>query len=531
MPLSTVISTSGRCAQREVDDRRRQAVAVHARGRARRSAACSAPRAEHAPGRAAPRRRRWRRRSRSRRRCRCAARRRSRRPAARRPRRAPCSVGRRQQARQAVVELVGAAHAARGEQARQQRVHAGLLQRPGGARRHVAQRVESCGAFTAPPAPVRRGARRQRRAQALPEPLRGAASKRCARRSPHSVSVTGSPRAARAAAPRAARRRARCQASAQAAQSSRQRGRAQAVVDLRRRAPRVGAGSAPQPLSQNELTGSAPRASRASLTGCVYSSICTSLCRRRSARAVRALGQPAVDVAADHAVERRGGQLGQRSMRDSTSAAARPSAARSLRSSNSRRTASNSARDSRLVERQRVGIGQRHVVACPHASAPASAGPRRARRVGTPSRCAASAAHGRRPSPRGQPQRRASARSCGVDSECSSPPSRRTCVSSRASSVRDAAATGLQAHGGRPRTDAAAKGTIKCMRRDYRCRRGRRCNAATACLLASPPMNWPYELADSAGATRAPAAPGGATASSPSSPACRCSASRSAWRR
>ena len=47
--------------------------------------------------------------------------------------------GRRQQARQAVVELVGAAHAAGCEQARQQRVHTGLLQRPCGAWRHVAQ--------------------------------------------------------------------------------------------------------------------------------------------------------------------------------------------------------------------------------------------------------------------------------------------------------------------------------------------------------------------------------------------------------
>ena len=46
--------------------------------------------------------------------------------------------GRRQQPGQAVVEFVGLAHAACGEQARQQRVHAGLLQRKGGARRHVA---------------------------------------------------------------------------------------------------------------------------------------------------------------------------------------------------------------------------------------------------------------------------------------------------------------------------------------------------------------------------------------------------------
>jgi hypothetical protein len=43
-------------------------------------------------------------------------------------------AGRRgQQAGQAVVQLVAGVHAARGVQARQQRVHAGLLQRPGGA--------------------------------------------------------------------------------------------------------------------------------------------------------------------------------------------------------------------------------------------------------------------------------------------------------------------------------------------------------------------------------------------------------------
>jgi hypothetical protein len=48
---------------------------------------------------------------------------------------------------QAVVQLVLPEHAARGVQARQQRVDAGLLQRPGGARRDVAGTI-----FTGPPA-------------------------------------------------------------------------------------------------------------------------------------------------------------------------------------------------------------------------------------------------------------------------------------------------------------------------------------------------------------------------------------------
>ena len=47
-------------------------------------------------------------------------------------------LGGRQQLGQALVQLGGLAHAARGEQARQQRRDAGLLQRPGGARRDFA---------------------------------------------------------------------------------------------------------------------------------------------------------------------------------------------------------------------------------------------------------------------------------------------------------------------------------------------------------------------------------------------------------
>jgi hypothetical protein len=53
------------------------------------------------------------------------------------PRRA-LQRGGRQQAAQAVVEFVLGQHAAGGVQAGQQRVDAGLFQRPGGARRNVA---------------------------------------------------------------------------------------------------------------------------------------------------------------------------------------------------------------------------------------------------------------------------------------------------------------------------------------------------------------------------------------------------------
>ena len=84
-------------------------------------------------------------------------------------------AGRRQQARERVVELVGALHAARREQAREQRMQAGLLERPRGARRHVARdepgrRRHRC-CLTAPRAPRGPGACGPRRA---------ASARRCA---------------------------------------------------------------------------------------------------------------------------------------------------------------------------------------------------------------------------------------------------------------------------------------------------------------------------------------------------------------
>ena len=176
--------------------------------------------------------------------------------------------GRRQQARQAVVELVGAAHAARGEQARQQRVHAGL-----------------------PPAPRRRAAARR------------AGSGSVGLRRDHSASSTGATAGARRPRVRRAHRRLRrrLEALRVALAAQRQRGRLAALGALQQgrerpgveRAPGLGPGGpvfgqraarasavvdlqvrrgglgwrTPQPLSQNEFTASAPRASRASLIG------------------------------------------------------------------------------------------------------------------------------------------------------------------------------------------------------------------------------------------------------------------------
>jgi hypothetical protein len=123
---------------------------------------------------------------------------------------------RRQQLRQPVVQLVGLTHAARGQQARQQRMRTGLLQRKHAARRRVAQfqprRCHSgCSTCSTASGRQRRTSRRHA--------FCGTLSKRCAARSPPSVRLTGSPRAARAcSSPRRCSSSA-CQASTQAAQS------------------------------------------------------------------------------------------------------------------------------------------------------------------------------------------------------------------------------------------------------------------------------------------------------------------------
>ena len=199
MPLSTVISTSAPLRQRQVDDRRREAVAVHARGRAPRSAACRRAR-RAAPGRAARRRRRWRRRSRSRRRRRCVLRaaiasaRKSRGGLRRRAGR-PAAAGAPAPSSSSSPRRTPRA----GEQARQQRVHAGLLERPDGARRRVAQCQHGGrgawsaawrGLVTMPPARCARTAPASAGAGAASSE-RGACRSAARARSPHKVSVTG----------------------------------------------------------------------------------------------------------------------------------------------------------------------------------------------------------------------------------------------------------------------------------------------------------------------------------------------------
>ena len=56
------------------------------------------------------------------------------------------------------------------------------------------------------------------------------------------------------------------------------------------RSPRSPLDACPQPLSQKELTADSPRASRAALTGCSCQRICASFCSRRSSRASASRG-------------------------------------------------------------------------------------------------------------------------------------------------------------------------------------------------------------------------------------------------
>ena len=257
--------------------------------------------------------------------------RRSRRPAAARRRLLPCSVVGRQQARRGCRPVRRrSAHAARGQQPRQQRVHAGLLEREADARRHVARCVritagslQSQRALTATPTAAATPAC-PACAQALQQaaPRRREARRWRVRRTASASPARRAPAALRQRRP-AGRASSACPGRAPTPPSRRPApGRAAG-----RRPQRLGAAArpapTPQPLSQNELTGSSPRASRASFSGCVYSSICTSFCSRRRRRAAGSLAQPGVDVAADDAVQRRGGQRGQAVVGRRTSAAAR----------------------------------------------------------------------------------------------------------------------------------------------------------------------------------------------------------------
>ena len=155
-------------------------------------------------GRAGRPRRRWRRRSRSRRRCTACL------PAAiasassTAASRSALHAGGRQQARQAVVQFVLAQHAARRIQARQQRMDAGLLERPGGARRNVAgddlHRASSTAAACRPAEQrCRCGAQARRRAAA-------SRSARCARRTASACTALARVRAPEQAGAVAARR-------------------------------------------------------------------------------------------------------------------------------------------------------------------------------------------------------------------------------------------------------------------------------------------------------------------------------------
>ena len=239
MPLSTVTSNCGCLSKRQVDDRRRQPVAVHravghhvvqraGRGAEQRQAA-----QRHGAGGGAvavvvgddadalPRGDR----------------------VGQQPRRGVAALqrGRRQQLRQRVVELVGARHAARGEQARQQRVHAGLLERERDARRHVAGSISGgvsrssslrAAAHSASSTVRASAARCDSAADALPP----AAPARCELDAAALAAQRQAPRLAALGRGQQGRdrpaRRARARLAHQAATSASQRGAAQSIVDL-----------------------------------------------------------------------------------------------------------------------------------------------------------------------------------------------------------------------------------------------------------------------------------------------------------
>jgi hypothetical protein len=207
------------------------------------------------------------------------------RPAARaaaRPRRAACRAAAAGPGRRRVRRP---AHAARGQQPRQQRVHAGLLEREGGARRHVAG--HGCGHH--------RDSSRRRLIGAAP--ARGQASaRRCAgagARWRRCVRRTGSGWRAAAAAP--ARRSGRRPAPPGLGPGRPvfgQRRAAQARVDDQVGRRRRGPGLGPQPLSHRLLTVSRPCGLAPGIQRVGVQRICTSFCSRRHRRAaVRAGSQ------------------------------------------------------------------------------------------------------------------------------------------------------------------------------------------------------------------------------------------------
>ena len=294
------------------------------------------------------------------------------------------------------------------------------------------------------------------------------------------------------------------------------------------------AGSAPVPLTQKELTGSRPpRCARVvQRHGCRAASAFPAA-GGAAARRRRRAGIQAVDRAADHAVER-GAWAGCGTARRAPASAAGASYASAMPSS---REVGLHGGQQRLrvvgVELQVLRVRHGDVVACPPAS---GTGVIQAQPPSPASRPACRACQGRqagcRPSAGARPQARASARSCGGRQAVARrrrPCRPRASAAQQPLQVRQAQAG--QRLRGAPGAAQAAKGTSKWTPSDTAVLSGMPQSPADG----KPPLtgrNGPsLRTACWAGATPAPAAPPGATASSPSSPACPCSASRWAWPR
>jgi hypothetical protein len=193
------------------------------------------------------------------------------------------------------------AHAARGQQPRQQRVHAGLFEREAHARRHVAGLQDHRRSRVQQGAPSAGGAASD---AALPQPSGGIGPGRraafAAQRELHrppalhggSISATG--------------RRPASPGLAQAGPVFGQRGAAQALVDARRDARhglRHAAAAEPERVHRQQAARLALVVQRVRVQQHLHLVL-----QAAHAAAPRGRWQPAVDVAADHAVQRGGGQ-------------------------------------------------------------------------------------------------------------------------------------------------------------------------------------------------------------------------------
>ena len=167
------------------------------------------------------------------------------------------------------------------------------------------------------------------------------------------------------------------------------------------------------------------------------------------------------------------------------------------------------------------------VCRCPPASGGASARPQAWLASGSSDRARPAAAQGRRPSRAAAgPGRRAQARLRRAEAArvrgvpaCSRP------HQPRLQPAGSQAATGRRtSERARWRREQQVHGALSGMPQSFD-------HGPPARRPAAPAMQMPFELALGWRYTRVPGAPPGATASSPSSPACRCWASRWAWRR